>query len=107
MKENKGYALHLLKETEDIKIICEPSDQAKAHTRPPQEADQDAQLCLEDDTPSVERTTERNDTFQPEVLEEIHPGEELEAATKTEWVQTEGGVEADLGAAVRRIYNKK
>ena len=71
MKENKGYVLHFLEETEEIKIICEPWDQVKARTRPPQEA-------------------------------EIHPGEELKATTKTEWVQAGGGVEADLGATVRR-----
>ena len=35
MKENKGHVLHFLEETEDIKIICEPWDQVKAHTRPP------------------------------------------------------------------------
>ena len=71
MKENKGCVLHFLEETEDIKIICEPWDQVKARTRPPQEA-------------------------------EIHPGKELKATTKTEWVQAGGGVEADLGATVRR-----
>ena len=68
MKENKGYTLHFLEETE-----------------------------------ADARTTERNGTFQLEVLKEIHPWEELEAAIKTEWVQTEGGVKADFGATVRRI----
>ena len=37
MKENKGYVLHFLEETEDINITCEPWDHVKAHTRPPQE----------------------------------------------------------------------
>ena len=83
MKENKGYVLHFLEETEEIKIICEPWDQVKAHTRPPQEAHRDAQVYPEDDAPSVARTTERNKTFQPEVLKETHLGEELEAATKS------------------------
>ena len=41
--------------------------------------------------------------MQPEVLDETHPLEELEAAIKTEGVQTEGGVKADLGATVRRV----
>ena len=102
MEENKGYVLHFLEETEDIKIICEPWGQVKAHTRPPQEADWDVQVYLEDDAPSVARTTEKNETFQPEVLKETHPEEDLEASTKTEWVQAEGGVEADFGATVRR-----
>ena len=75
----------------------------KEHTRPPQEADRDAQVGLEDDAPLVARTMERNETFQLEVLEEIHPWEELEADIKTEWVQIEGGVKADFSATVRRI----
>ena len=54
----------------------------KAQTRPPQEADQDAQVGLEDDTPSEERTAERDETLQPEVLEEKHPWEELKVAIK-------------------------
>ena len=75
----------------------------KAQTRPPQEADQDAQVGLEDDAPSEARTTERDKILQPEVFEETHPWEELEAAIKTEWVQTEGGVKADLGATIRCV----
>ena len=62
MKENKGYVLHFLKETE--------------------EAGQDVQADLEDDAPSEARTTERDKTLQPEVLEETHPWEELGAAIK-------------------------
>ena len=103
MKENEGYILHFLEETEDIKIIFEPWDKVKSHTRPSQEADRDAQVSLEDDAPSMARMTERSETFQPEVFEEMHTGEELKAAAKTEWVQTEGSVEADRGATVRRI----
>ena len=68
MKDNKGYTLHFLEETE-----------------------------------TEARTTERNEAFQLEVLKKIHPWEELEAAIKTEWVQTEGGVKADFGATVRCI----
>ena len=83
MKENKGCVLHFLEETE--------------------EADPDAQVGLEDNASSEARTTERNETLQPEVLEETHPWEELEATIKTEWVQTEGGVKADLGATVRCV----
>ena len=75
----------------------------EAQTRPLQEADRAAQVGLEDNTPSEARTTERNETFQLEELEEIHPWEELKAAIKTEWVQTEGDVKADYGATVRRI----
>ena len=56
----------------------------EAQTRPPQKADRDAQVGLEDNTPSEARMTERNETFQLEELEEIHPWAELEPAIKTE-----------------------
>ena len=69
--------------------------------------DHDAQVGLEDDAPAKARTTERNETLQLEVLEETHPWEELEAAIKTKWVQTKGGVKADLGATVWRVARNK
>ena len=103
MKDNKGYTLYFLEETEDIKIISEPWDEVKSQTRPQQKAEGDVQGGLEDVTPPEVRTTERNETLQLEELDEISPWEELEAAIKTEWVQTKGGDRADLGATVRSV----
>ena len=48
-----------------------------------------------------------NETSQLEELHEISPWEELETAMKTEWVQTKGGVRADLGATVRSVARKE
>ena len=42
-----------------------------------------------------------------EELNKIHPWEELEAAIKTEWVQTKDGVRADLGATVWSMTRKE
>ena len=56
----------------------------KSQTRHQQKAEGgvQVQVGLEDVTPSEARTTERNEIFQLEELDEISPWEELEVAIK-------------------------
>ena len=81
----------------------------KSQTRHQQKAEGgvQVQVGLEDVTPSEARMMERNETSQLEELGEISPWEKLEAAMKTEWVQTKGDVRADLGATVCSVARKE
>ena len=54
----------------------------KSQTRHQQKAEGGVQVGLEDVTPSEARTTERNEIFQLEELDEISPWEELKGAIK-------------------------